>query len=83
MKVASTLFLVVVLIRKIFNLVYKKKKYSTLYLVLVITLRGENHSQNLMRNLTVVNTHKGLFRFLHLPFGISSAPAIFQLWKHS
>ena len=27
---------------------------------------------------TVVNTNKGLFKYLCLPFGISSAPAIFQ-----
>ena len=28
--------------------------------------------------LTVINTHKGLFQYNRLPFGISSAPAIFQ-----
>ena len=27
---------------------------------------------------TVINTHRGLFRFNCLPFGVSSAPAIFQ-----
>ena len=26
----------------------------------------------------VINTHRGLFRFNRLPFGVSSAPAIFQ-----
>ena len=30
------------------------------------------------RNLVTVNTHKGLFRFSRLPFGVASAPAIFQ-----
>ena len=30
------------------------------------------------RNLITVNTHKGLFRFNRLPFGVASAPAIFQ-----
>ena len=30
------------------------------------------------RNLVTVNTHKGLFRFNRLPFGVASAPAIFQ-----
>ena len=30
------------------------------------------------RDLTTINTHKGLFRYKRLPFGVSSAPAIFQ-----
>ena len=30
------------------------------------------------RQYVVVNTHKGLFRYTRLPFGISSAPGIFQ-----
>ena len=30
------------------------------------------------RDLVVVNTHKGLFRYTRLPFGIASAPEIFQ-----
>ena len=25
-----------------------------------------------------VNTHRGLFRYQHLPFGVASSPAIFQ-----
>ena len=30
------------------------------------------------KELTVINTHKGLFRYTRLPFGVSSAPGIFQ-----
>ena len=30
------------------------------------------------KQYTVINTHRGLFRFNRLPFGISSAPGIFQ-----
>ena len=30
------------------------------------------------RQFTVINTHKGLFQHTRLPFGILSAPAVFQ-----
>ena len=30
------------------------------------------------RQYVVINTHKGLFRYLRLPFRVSSAPGIFQ-----
>ena len=30
------------------------------------------------KKLTTVNTHKGLFQYNRLPFGVSSAPAVFQ-----
>lgn len=30
------------------------------------------------KKLLVINTHQGLFRYNRLPFGVSSAPGIFQ-----
>ena len=30
------------------------------------------------RKFVVINTHKGLFRYTRLPYGIASAPGIFQ-----
>ena len=30
------------------------------------------------RGLVAINTHKGLFEYTRLPFGVASAPSIFQ-----
>ena len=35
------------------------------------------------KNLAVINTHKGLFRYTRMPYGISSAPGIFQRFIES
>ena len=54
---------------------YKGKKWSKIDLI---------HAYNQMllddesRQLLTINTHKGLYRYKRLPFGISSGPAIFQ-----
>ena len=34
------------------------------------------------KDLVVVNTHRGLFRYTRLPFGIASAPSVFQRVMH-
>jgi len=30
------------------------------------------------KKYVVINTHKGLFHYIHLPYGIASTPGIFQ-----
>lgn len=36
------------------------------------------HVEEQSRDMLTINTHKGLFRYCRLPFGITSAPALFQ-----
>nr|XP_033477362.1 uncharacterized protein K02A2.6 [Epinephelus lanceolatus] len=36
------------------------------------------HVEEQSREMLTINTHKGLFRYCRLPFGITSAPAMFQ-----
>ena len=35
------------------------------------------------RKYVIINTHKGLYTYNHLPFGMTSAPAIFQWMMES
>ena len=50
--------------------VFSKLDLSHVYLQLLLA----EESQPLL----TINTHKGLYHYLRLPFGVSSAPAIFQ-----
>ncbi len=44
-----------------------------------LQLPFDDDSQKLVK----VNTHKGLFKFKRLPFGVSAAPAIFQCYMET
>jgi hypothetical protein len=47
----------------------------------VLDLKGAYQQLKLSENskeLVTINTHKGLYQYQRLPFGVSSAPAIFQ-----
>ena len=49
---------------------FTKLNLSTAYLQLLL--------ENASRQYTMVNTHQGLYQYTRLPFGVSSAPALFQ-----
>jgi hypothetical protein len=50
--------------------IFSKIDFSEAYLQVPL----DNDSKDLL----IINTHKGLFRFNRLPFGVASAPSIFQ-----
>ena len=55
--------------------VYTKLDMSQAYLQLPL----DDNS----KELVTINTHKGLFQYNRLPFGVSSAPAVFQRYMES
>ena len=62
-------------IEDLFANLKKGKSFTTLNLSQAyqqLTLDEES------RKCVVINTHKGLFKYTRLPYGISSAPGIFQ-----
>ena len=62
-------------IEDLFNQLEKGKYYTKLDLSQAYQqISLEEHS----KKYVVINTHKGLFQYTRLPFGISSAPGIFQ-----
>ena len=54
--------------------VFSKLDLSHAYLQVMLQVMLKDKS----KHLVTMNTHKGLFCFNRLPFGVSSAPAIFQ-----
>ena len=60
---------------ELFTAIGKGKVFSTIDLKnAYLQIPVEEVSQKYL----VINTHKGLFRYKRLPFGLSSSPAIFQ-----
>ena len=60
---------------ELFTAIGKGKVFSTIDLKnAYLQIPVEEESQKYL----VINTHKGLFRYKRLPFGLSSSPAIFQ-----
>lgn len=51
------------------------KKFSKIYLNQAYL---QMHVEEKSRELLTITTHKGLYRYCRLPFGITSAPAVFQ-----
>ena len=70
----SSSFLILLFQHKIFH----NTQWTTIWVCNYIQAYQQVPLEEESRQYVMVNTQKGLFRYTRLPFGVSSAPRIFQ-----